>query len=321
MQIVRSLFGFLFLFFFCLTSSQSLAQNSKDSKKSGKNDYPETKLRISIPIPSQAKSELKREQFKIVEDGISQGIDSLENLNQSTSYGLVLDTSGSMRTRLTELKILSFSLINQLREKDEMAIASLKMESELVHALSSDKVSLTKSLSDLYTGGGTAIYDGIIATSDYLKENSKKDRRIIIVLTDAGEKVSSVKIDRVASVLSEENILLFVIQIKDTLNNDTIYDSSKKTLNKLDFLTKISGGFMLNYTPPKKITQAEIEKFIKEANDFMLPLTERVRSTYRVSYFSANNKFDGKPRLIQIEWQDEEGKTNTQEFRYIVPKK
>ncbi len=174
MQVVRSFYGVLFLFFLLFTSNQSLAQDTKNPKEVGKNDSSETKLRISIPISSLPKGELKIDQFKATENGVSQVIDSLKNPDQSISYGLIIDTSGSMRPRLPDLKILGISLINHLSEKDEMAIASLKIEAELIHKLSSSKVFLTDALNELYTGGGTSLFDGITVVSEYLKKASTK---------------------------------------------------------------------------------------------------------------------------------------------------
>ena len=133
------MFGVVFLFFFFLTSNQSLAQSSKNPKESGKNDSAENKLRISIPVPAPAKGELKREQFKITEDGFPQAIASLEKPNQSVSYGLIIDTSGSMQFRLPELELLARSLINQLSDKDEMALATSKSKEVLLCDLNSRK--------------------------------------------------------------------------------------------------------------------------------------------------------------------------------------
>ena len=324
MQAIRSMFGVVFLFFFFLTSNQSLAQSSKNPKESGKNDSAENKLRISISVPAPAKGELKREQFKITEDGFPQAIASLEKPNQSVGYGLIIDTSGSMQFRLPELELLARSLINQLSDKDEMALATSKSKDGLLCGLGSNKDSLTDCLRNLYAGGDdVSLFDGIVGVADYLKETSKKDRRVIIALTDGGERRSINAMDKVASILSEKNISLFIIQIKgpDPRYQDALFRYSKKTEEQLDFLAKISGGFLLAYAPPAKITRAEIDQLIKPASNFTLPIFERSKATYAVSYFSTNNKFDGRKRNAQLQWQDIEGKMNTQKFSYVVPKK
>ncbi len=96
--------------------------------------------------------------------------------------------------------------------------------------------------------------------------------------------------------------------------------STTKTNEQLDFLTKISGGFILTYSPPEKITEADIEKLLQRDKGFTLPIIERSKSTH-LSYYSSNSKFDGKSRRVQIQWQGEGGKIITQDLKYDVPRK
>ena len=316
MQFSRPIFWVLFLLFL---SNHIFAQNSKTPKEKEKNLYPETRLRISIPLSIETNTDLNPQKIKISEDTSPFAVASIAKPNQSISYGLVLDTSGSMRTNIVPLKIVAFSLINHLRGNDDLMMEMLKAEGELLHPLSVDKGSLTKSLSDLYTGGGTSLFDGIIAAADYIQENSKNPRQVLIVITDGGEKNSLAKVDQVASVLAADNVSLFVIQINTPQDG---YDNpSKKKIEQLAALVKMSGGMILEYTPPKKIIASEIENYIKQATELTLPMIEQLKSKYQLSYFSTNNKFDGKARQVKIEWQDGEGKTTTQDFSYVVPKK
>ena len=274
MPFYRQLSGLFCLLFLSLITSQVLAQSPKSPKNREKDEYPETRLRISIPLSAQTNSDLNPQKIKISEDTFPFAVASIGKLNQFISYGLVLDTSGSMRTNIVPLKIVAFSLINHLQGTDDLMMEMLKAEAELLHPLSTDKVSLAKSLSDLYTGGGTSLFDGIIAAADYTQEISKNPRQVVIVITDGGEKNSSVKIDKVASVLAADNVSLFVIQINTP--QDSYDNSSKKKIEQLTALVKMSGGMILEYTPPKKIVASEIENYIKQARELMLPIIEQL---------------------------------------------
>src|SRR5262245_18469419 len=127
---------------------------------------------------------LKKEDFSVFEDRIKQTIESVSREEVPVSFGLVIDTSGSMRSKLENVSDGAVMLIKQIRQTNEAFVASFKAEPELVQDFSADRRELEDAISELYTSGGTALLDAIIATADYAHEKGKQRRKALVIFSD-----------------------------------------------------------------------------------------------------------------------------------------
>lgn len=121
---------------------------------------------------------LKPEDFTVYEDKVKQPIDNVSRIDVPLSLGIVIDTSGSMRTKLQTVSDSAQILIKQMKDEDEAFLAQFKAEAELVRDFTRDKRDLEDGLNDLYTGGGTALLDAIIATADHAQEREASAKKL-----------------------------------------------------------------------------------------------------------------------------------------------
>ena len=49
---------------------------------------------------------------------------------------------------------------------------------------------LQDGLEKIDSRGGTALYDAVVASADHLKKNGKRDKRVILVVTDGEDNAS-----------------------------------------------------------------------------------------------------------------------------------
>ncbi|MBL8207963.1 MAG: VWA domain-containing protein [Blastocatellia bacterium] len=312
----------------CLVfSSSSIAQDKKAKDKAAKQQ-----IRITFNFESleglPADAKLQAENLKVLEDGVEQKIDVLDSNSQGISYGVLIDTSGSMREYLPNLVLLTISLVDQLGSADEMFIAQGKAEAELLQDMTSNKEELYNATKSLFTGGGSALYDNIIAGADHLKEKGKHSRRVLIVLTDVVERGSLWKLNEMVAAISEDDVQLAFIRL---LNQELLKrsaqpgESTEKTVAKgtsvFDSLAILTGGIFVRYSAPIKITKGEAPALLQAASDYTKPIFQHAKIKYRLSYLTANQKYDGRPRNAQVIWQNQEGKTISKEFSFVVPKK
>src|SRR5262249_18404209 len=153
--------------------------------------------------------------------------------------------------------------------------ASFKTVPELVQDFTSDSRKLENALGDLYTSGGTALLDAIIATADYAQEKGKRRRKALVVITDGLEKNSSVKEKEVMEAIKEDEVQVYLVGfIDEGKGNRSPYgDSSSKTAR--DLLSRIaedSGGRV--YFP----------KDISEIPAIAAQISKDLRTQYVVSY-------------------------------------
>jgi Ca-activated chloride channel family protein len=132
------------------------------------------------PIANQ-----KKEDFSVYEDKVKQTIESVSREEAPVSFGLVVDTSGSMKSKLQTVSDATVLLIKQMRRADEAFVASFKAEAELAQEFTDDRRELEDAIGDLYTSGGTALLDAIIATADYAQDKGKRRRKALVVISES----------------------------------------------------------------------------------------------------------------------------------------
>jgi Ca-activated chloride channel homolog len=234
---------------------------------------------------------LKKEDFTVYEDKIKQTVDNVSREEVPVSFGLVIDTSGSMKSKLQTVSDASVSLIKQMRADDEAFVASFKAEPELVQDFTADRRELEDAISELYTSGGTALLDAIIATADYAQEKGKRRRKALVVISDGLEKNSSVKEKEVMEAIKEDEVQVYLVGfIDEEMEEKSLFGKSpaKKAKDLLSRIADDSGG------------RAYFPKDISEIPAIAAQIAKDLRTQYVVSYYPTNDKRDGTFRNIQV---------------------
>jgi Ca-activated chloride channel family protein len=233
---------------------------------------------------------LKKEDFSVYEDKVKQAIESVNREEVPVSFGLVIDTSGSMRSKLQTVSDASVLLIKQMRNDDEAFVASFKAEAELVQEFTEDRRELEDAIGDLYTSGGTALLDAIIATADYAQEKGKRRRKALVVISDGLEKNSSVKEKEVMEAIKEDEVQVYLVGFIDEEEEKSFFGKSpaKRAKELLSRIADDSGG------------KAYFPKDISEIPAVAAQIAKDLRTQYVVSYYPSNDKRDGTFRTIQV---------------------
>jgi Ca-activated chloride channel family protein len=233
---------------------------------------------------------LKKEDFSVYEDKIKQTVESVSREEVPVSFGMVIDTSGSMRSKLQSVSDAAVSLIKQMRLDDEAFVASFKAEAELVQDFTADKRELEDAIGELYTSGGTALLDAIIATADHAQEKGKRRRKALVVISDGLEKNSSSKEKEVMEAIKEDEVQVYLVGFIDEEEEKGLFGRSpaKKAKDLLSRIADDSGG------------RAYFPKDISEIPAIAAQIAKDLRTQYVISYYPANDKRDGAFRTIQV---------------------
>jgi Ca-activated chloride channel family protein len=234
---------------------------------------------------------LKKEDFSVYEDKVKQTIENVNRQEVPVSFGVVIDTSGSMRSKLQTVSDASVSLIKQMRLDDEAFVASFKTEPELVQDFTSDRRELEDAISELFTSGGTALLDAVIATADYAQEKGKRRRKALVVITDGLEKNSSVKEKEVMEAIKEDEVQVYLVGfIDEEMEEKSLFGKSpaKRAKELLSRIADDSGG------------RAYFPKDISEIPAIAAQIAKDLRTQYVVSYYPSNENRDGTFRTVQV---------------------
>ncbi|MBK9315269.1 MAG: VWA domain-containing protein [Acidobacteria bacterium] len=243
--------------------------------------------------------DLTKNDFEVYEDRIKQTIEEVSREEVPVSFGMVIDTSGSMRSKLQIVSDAALDLIKQMRQDDEAFLAQFKAEPELVQDFSSDRRELEDALGEMFTSGGTSLLDAIIATSDYAQEKGKQRRKALIVITDGLEKNSSVKEKEVMEAIKENEVQVYLVGFIDEEEDQRSFfgrSPAKKAKELLSRLADDSGG------------RAFFPKDLSEMPQIAAQISKDLRTQYVMSYYPTNDKRDGTFRSLKVQVNQKGGR-------------
>jgi Ca-activated chloride channel homolog len=250
--------------------------------------------RNNRPINNVAKNE-----FRVFEDGVPQTIETFTREEVPISYGLAVDTSGSLRSQLQSVVDAGKTIINSNKPGDETFlvrfISSDKIET--VQDFTANKELLVDGLDSFYVEGGqTAIIDAVYLSAEHVSEYRKGDegdrrRRALIVITDGEDRNSFYKQEQLFERLREEDVQIFVIGFVNELDKEAglIRKSPRdKAVNLIKRLASETGG--------RAFFPESVSDLPQIANEIIRDL----RTQYVISYNPTNKTQDGTYRAIKV---------------------
>jgi Ca-activated chloride channel homolog len=250
---------------------------------------------------------VRQEEFVVYENGVPQPIFSFTKEEVPVSYGLAIDTSGSLRSQLAQVIEAGKVIINSNKPGDETFLVRFISSDKIEQVLdfTSNTEDLIDSLDTFYTEGGqTAIVDAVYVSAEHVAQYKKGDiddrrRRALIVVTDGEDRGSQYKQEELFERLREEDVQIYVIGFVNELDREggLIRKSSReKAVNLINRLAKETGG--------RAFFPESLSDLPKIADEIVRDL----RTQYVVSYSPTNKARDGSFRSIRVAVADAPGK-------------
>ena len=127
---------------------------------------------------------LKREDFRLYEDGVEQQIQSYSRDQLPLAIAIVVDHSGSVSPYIEELRRIATRALEQLKPGDKVALYGFARNVERVVDLTADRRRIADGISQIRAGGSTDIIDAIFDATTYLAKVAPDSRRAIILVSD-----------------------------------------------------------------------------------------------------------------------------------------
>src|SRR3982074_2846351 len=132
---------------------------------------------------------LRKEDFRLWEDGVQQDIAFFASVDKPFSLVLMLDTSGSTRFRLEDIQDAAIAFVNQLRPDDRVMGVSFDDQVRVLTEFTSDRYRLRDAIRQTQTGNGTRLYDAVDLVMNQ-RLNSVDGRKAIVLFTDGVDTTS-----------------------------------------------------------------------------------------------------------------------------------
>ncbi|MGQ0761428.1 MAG: VWA domain-containing protein [Acidobacteriota bacterium] len=224
---------------------------------------------------------LKNGDFQISEDGVEQKIAAFSAEETPFAAAILLDTSGSMETRLTLGRSAAIRFLDGLREQDVASIYSFHTKVEQWGDYSPGR-DLPPRVYGLKTKTWTALNDAVVRAADDLAKREEK-RRAIVVLSDGGENYSSASADKALDRASLAAATIYGVNMSEQGPKRDIVGAG--TLRNL---AEKSGGRYID-TPGGL-----------QLRDSFAAIAEELGHQYTISYRPSNRARDGKWRKVDV---------------------
>lgn len=242
---------------------------------------------------------VQKTEFHVLEDGVPQPIEYFTREEVPISYGLAVDTSGSLRSQLQSVIDAGKTIVNSNRPGDETFlvrfISSDKIET--VQDFTANQELLIDGIDSLYVEGGqTAVVDAVYLTASHVAEYKKGDnddrrRRAMIVITDGEDRNSFYSPEKLFASLREADVQIYVIGFVNELDKEggLIRKSPKdKAVNLLNKIASETGG------------RAFFPDSLSELPQIANEIVRDLRTQYVLAYNPTNKVRDGSYRSIKV---------------------
>jgi VWFA-related protein len=225
-------------------------------------------------------SGLPRDSFSVLEDGVAQEIDLVNQETLPATFALLIDSSQSMSRRIDFVRDAASRFVKYLRPKDRVLVAPFTRNIGAITGPTDDKKTILEAVGHVGSTGGTAILDSLVEVVQKLP--SDESRSAVVLITDGYDENSTMAVEDALAAVKTARTTVYVIGIGG------IAGISNKGERLLKRIATETGGQV--FFPPRE--------------EDIIAVHERVaadaQNRYLVTYTPSNQNVDGAWRSVKL---------------------
>ena len=270
-------------------SAQTGVITEQNGRYTLKADAYEVRLNASVVDNSGREiDDLPQSAFHVYEDGVPQTILGFRHEDVPVSLGILIDSSGSMYDKRASVDAASLDLVRLSNPQDEAFLVDFSSEAYIDQDFTDNIAKLQQGLSYIKSSGGTALYDAVIASADYLAKNGKRSKQVLLIVTDGDDNASSATLEQAIRRVQElDGPAIYCIGL--LFGEDTSRSESRHSRQVLSELAEETGG------------EAYFPHSLKEVDGLAQEVAQDIRTQYTIEYRSTKPPSIGGYRQIHVE--------------------
>jgi Ca-activated chloride channel homolog len=232
---------------------------------------------------SRLVTNLNKNDFTVYEDGQPQTITRFTREDIPVSIGILVDNSGSMRDKRQAVNTAALDLVKSSNSEDEVFIVNFSDEAIIDTDLTSDVAKMQEGLQQIDSRGGTALYDAVVASSDYLAKKGNREKKVLLVVTDGEDNASTDTLEQaVRRVQNDAGPVIYTIGILGG-------DHEKRAKRALESLALNTGGV------------AFFPKDLGDVDQIARAVARDIRNQYSIYYRPSRPQDQGGYRQVKVD--------------------
>jgi Ca-activated chloride channel family protein len=253
---------------------------------------------------------LASKHFSIIEDGITQKIDSFSAEEAPFAATILVDMSGSMEYRFGLVRGAAATFIESIREDDQVALFGFNDKVRLFQDFTNTRY-ITDYIWDAEARDSTRLYDCMNEAIDALAKRPEK-RRVIVMISDGWDTDSQkATMDSVIKKSHAAGVTVYSVDLIDDkmLRGAEKFSASlRRGRSEMREFANQTGGRYVS-APDGNNLEACFTGIVDE-----------LRNQYTLTYYSTNDKRDGRWRKLSVTLSKSDLTARTRRG-YFAPKK
>jgi Ca-activated chloride channel family protein len=225
-------------------------------------------------------SGLAPSSFSVLEDGVPQEIDLVNQETLPATFALLIDSSQSMSRRIDFVRDAARRFVDFLRPKDRVLVAPFSRHVEAVTGPTGDRKTILDAVGHVNAAGGTSILDCLVEIIQKLPTD--QGRSAVVLITDGYDENSLLAPEEALTAVKASRATVYVVGIGG------IAGISLKGERLLKRIATETGGQA--FFPPREEDLVQVQE----------RLAADAQNRYLVTYTPNNQNPDGKWRSVKL---------------------
>jgi Ca-activated chloride channel family protein len=227
---------------------------------------------------------LDKESFQVFEGKHPQQIRYFSKEDAPVSLGIILDLSGSMKSKLERAKDAVLDFLNRANPQDEFFLITFSDRPEEVADFTQHVEDIQSKLAFTLPKGRTALLDAIYLGIKKMQQ-AQYQRKALLIISDGGDNHSRYTEHEVVSLVKEADVMIYAIGVYSSY-----FPTQEEYLGPqlLHEVSEVTGG-----------TDFTIDN-ANDLSDAARSVGVMLRNQYLIGYRPAEAKKDGKWRKIKV---------------------
>ncbi|MGA8539181.1 MAG: VWA domain-containing protein, partial [Terriglobales bacterium] len=282
-------------------------------------NMPDYSISVNVPVvdldvlvttkDGQTIPGLKKENFKILEDGTPQQISTFKQTEAPITAVLLVEFASTNYDFIVEALNASYAFASTLKKDDWVAVISYDMKPQILADFTQDKRAVMAALNQLRMPGfsETNLFDALFDTLDRIDRIEGK--KYIILVTTGVDTFSKLTLDKILKkIKSTKDVTIYPISVGFVAREYCEVNHCRTRgiipVGNMDYLqadnemrtfASLTGG------------RAYFPRFQGELPEMFHDIATDIRNQYNISYHPTNAKLDGTYRKLKVELQAPDG--------------
>ncbi len=284
----------------------------KPKKIEGMPDY---SIKVDVPLVNldvlvttkdgQSIPGLKKDNFKILEDGVEQKISTFNQSEAPVTAVLLIEFASTNYNYMYDALNASYTFASGLKKQDWIAVVSYDMRPQILVDFTQDKSAIMGALNTLRIPGFSErnLFDALFDTLD--RVDRIEGKKYIILVSTGRDTFSKLNLDQILKkVKSTKDTTIYAVSVgrarREYLESHGYAGGMQTTDwlqadNQLNTFARLTGG------------RAYFPRFQGELPEIFRDVAADIRNQYSISYRPTNTKLDGTYRKLKVELQAPDG--------------